>query len=228
MDCWICGQPGDSAEHLMKVSDLRSAFGVISQVKPLYVHSKRAKNARKRTVRDDAFKSKALLCSTCNNSLSQPYDRAWERLSAALRELPALRPKQLVRLDKIYPHPRASMLDVHLFFLKLFGCRIAEEGIPIDIRPFAEALVHRKSHPGIFIAIGPTSFSLPGKTILGWTEISVAQREDGSCAYAQWFYHVQNVAVLIMYAEPGEHRQGLAQAWHPSTQGRLLQMARFA
>ncbi|WP_211440936.1 hypothetical protein [Collimonas humicola] len=211
----------------MKGSDIRSSFGRVSQDRPLYVHSKLGKNVQVRTIRDSAFKSKALLCSRCNNALTQPYDRAWERLSAALRGHPSLKPRQLIKLNKVFERPRESMLDVHLYFVKLFGCRIAENSIPIDIKPFADALLQRAAHPQVFIAIGPSSLLLPGKTILEFSEIDTLKLADDRHVYAQWTYRVNNVTVLIMYAEPGQRRQGLSQSWHPSTQGRLLSLARI-
>ena len=227
MDCWICGRPANSDEHLLKASDLRACFGIVSQDRPLYFHSAVVRNVRKRSVRDTAFKSKAQLCADCNNAKSQPYDKAWERLSAELRARRSIQAGQLIKLNKVFKRPvRDAMLDVHLYFVKLFGCRIVEHGIPIDVRPFAEAFLQRKSHSRVFIAIGPAPFSVRGKKMAGLSEIETAQL-GGRCAYATWFYHVDNLAVNIMYAEPGEKRQGLGQSWHPDTVGRLLPMARF-
>jgi hypothetical protein len=201
-------------------------FGAVSQDKRIYMHSSKARNVPKRTVKDAAFKSKALLCSNCNNTLSQPYDKAWEKLSASLRNHGSLKPRRFVKLNKIFPQHRKRMLDVHLYFVKLFGCHIVENRIPIDIGSFAEAVLNGTAHPRVFIAIGPTTFS-EGKKIAGWSEIHGAQTDDGRCIFAQWFYHVDNVAVLVMYAEPGPRWARLSQAWHPNTQGRLLQLASF-
>ena len=38
---------------------------------------------------------------------------------------------------------------------------------------------------------------------------------DGKVAFATWFYNVGDLAVNVMYALPGEQRQGLEVAWQP-------------
>ncbi|MBN3770707.1 hypothetical protein [Burkholderia sp. Se-20378] len=226
--CWICGSTADSGEHLLKASDLRGLFGLVSQSHPLYMHSNAARNVPKRTIKDRAFKSKALLCADCNNAKSQPYDRAWERLSDDLRRRQTLRSGELIKLKNVFKRPaKEALLDTHLYFVKLFGCRIVEHQIPINVRPFADAFLARKAHPYVFIAIGPTPFSAQGKKLAGWSEIH-AQNVGGRCVFATWFYHVADVAVNIIYAEPGQNRMGLTQAWHPDSAGRLLRMARFS
>jgi len=225
--CWICGAVADSAEHLLKASDLRGLFGTVSQSHPLYLHSDAARNVPKRTIKDPAFKSKALLCADCNNAKSQPYDRAWERLSDDLRRRDSLRPGQLIKINKVFKRPaKEALLDTHLYFVKLFGCRIVENKIPIDVRPFAEAFLQRRAHPHVFIAIGPTVFGAQGRRIAGWSEVH-GHNVHGRCVFASWFYHVADVAVSIMYAEPDQRRVGLTHAWHPDSAGTMLRMARF-
>ncbi|WP_043345114.1 hypothetical protein [Cupriavidus basilensis] len=227
MDCWICGKAAETGEHLMKVSDLRGLFGHVSQNKLLYVHSSKARNVPKRTVMDPAFKSKALLCADCNNNLSQPYDKAWEQLSGDLRSRPSIRPGDSIEMAEVFKQPvEDALLDTHLYFVKLFGCLIAEHKVPIDLRPFASAFLTRTAHPHVFIAIGPTPSHEPGTRVAGWTEVN-GNDVDGRCTFAYWSYHVGIVAVRILYAEPGMRHKELVQAWHPDTAGRLMLMASF-
>lgn len=225
MDCWICGQPADSGEHMLKASDLRATFGSVSQNRPVFLHSSSARNVLKRTIKDVAFKSKAQLCGHCNSTLTQPYDRAWEALSAGLRMAAPLRSGRVIKLNKIFKSPHSGVLDAHLYFVKHFGCRIAEHGLPIEIAGFSKAILTRTAHPQVFIAIGPSLYGAKGKKIAGWSEIEAAILPDGRCAYAQYLYHLPEVTVLVMYALPGERRKGLLQSWHPSGQGRLLRIA---
>ncbi|KQZ28071.1 hypothetical protein [Duganella sp. Root1480D1] len=213
---------------MLKASDLRATFGNVSQNRQLYLHSDLARNIRKRTIKDDGFKSKARLCGHCNSTLTQPYDRAWEQLSAALRSRAPLRVGQLLKLNKVFKSPSARMLDVHLYFVKHFGCRIAEFGLSIDIVGFSKALLGRTAHPEVFLAIGPSLHPKIGKKIAGWSEIEARVLPDGRCAYAQYFYHLPTLTVLIMYALPGQRRKGLAQAWHPDKQSRLLRIAKLS
>ena len=81
MKCWICGNEGDSGEHLVKASDIRNYFGNISIDSPVYTHNDYKRNIPIRSIKSNRFKSKALICKYCNNTRTQPHDRAWESLS---------------------------------------------------------------------------------------------------------------------------------------------------
>ena len=47
-----------------------------------------------------------------------------------------------------------EMLNVHLYFVKLFGCHIAGNNIPIDITGFSDAIMHGKLHPRVYLKFG--------------------------------------------------------------------------
>jgi hypothetical protein len=51
------------------------------------------------------------------------------------------------------------MKHVHLFFLKLFGCMICEakangHGIPINVKPFSDAIMLNRPHPEVYLQFG--------------------------------------------------------------------------
>lgn len=106
------------------------------------------------------------------------------------------------------------MQNVHLYFIKLFGCHIKEAGIPIDLKTFANAILNEKAHPQVYLKFGRIS-SPVGTAMAGSTDIDTAQLPDGSCAFASWFYEIGELAINIMFAIDGEERQGLVGAWHP-------------
>jgi hypothetical protein len=114
------------------------------------------------------------------------------------------------------------MLGVHLFFLKLFGCLIAENNIPIKIEQFAQSIMQGVPHPKVWLAFW-TSLHHPSIKHVGCSQVETAQLA-GRVAYASWFYVVDKVAVNVMYAEPGEHRKGLVHAWHPSSVGKHVRI----
>lgn len=226
MKCWICGDNANSGEHLIKASDLKLLFGRVTQKAPLYFHTDLQRNQAVGGIKSDKLKYRALLCARCNNERTQPHDRAWERLSTYLLERqPPIRPGMLVRLDRVFPGSVAkSMLGVHLFFLKLFGCLIAENNIPINIEPFAQSIMQGVPHPKVWIAFG-TGLHHPGIKHAGCSAVEAAILE-GRIACASWFYVVDKVAVNVMYAELGEHhRKGLGHAWHPSSVGKYVHIA---
>lgn len=224
MKCWICGDEANSGEHLIKASDLKSLFGHVTQKSLLYFHTDLNRNQPIEGIKSDKLKYRALLCARCNNERTQPHDMAWERLSTYLREqqLP-IRPGMLVCLDRVFPgRVSKSMLGVHLFFLKLFGCLITENNIPIKIEQFAQSIMQGVPHPKVWLALS-TGLHHPSIKYVGCSKVETAQLA-GRVAYASWFYVVDKVAVNVMYAEPGEHRKGLIHAWHPSRVGKHVRI----
>ena len=107
------------------------------------------------------------------------------------------------------------MLNVHLFFAKLFGCIIVEHKLPIDIAGFSQAILKRQAHPYLFLAFAPRVGPL-GKAMVGASDLQTAQLA-GRVAYATWIYHLEQFSVYVIYAMPGEIRKGLIDSWHPST-----------
>ena len=115
------------------------------------------------------------------------------------------------------------MRSVHLYFTKLFGCLIVDGGIPIETDPFAAAIMSGQPHSQLYLAFG--HLAMPLETV-GGSDIAMAQA-DGKVAFATWLYNVGDLAVRVMYALPGEQRQGLEAAWHPSMGVNRLPFTRF-
>ena len=225
MKCWICGNDGTTREHKTKASDLRALFPNVTQKQPIFLHTDQEKNQKIGSVKSAKLKFSSRICAECNNVRTAKYDRAWESLSKFLREKePSINKGDVICLDKVFPkHVAHSMLDVHLFFVKLFGCIIIEKGLPINIAPFSEAIMCQKPHPKVYIAFGP---ALDSGTGVSDMEMAINNR-NGKCAFATWFYIVGSVLVNVMYAEPNERRQGLVHAWHPSTISKYLHISNF-
>lgn len=213
--CWVCGAPSNSREHKTKRSDLQAAFGRISQAAPLYLHSASRRNRRIGSLKADLLKSNAPFCHDCNTTLTQPYDLAWEILSNGLRHHPNLRPGGAIRINRIVSYDtRRCMVDAQLFFVKLFGCHVAENNIPIGLGSFARALRSRKAHPHVYLRFGVGPM-LAGERVTGMSDMPLAMLPDGSCAFATWIYNIAGLSVNVMYAIPGEKRDGLVGSWHP-------------
>lgn len=224
MKCWICGDEANSGEHLIKASDLKSLFGHVTQNKPIYFHTSAKRNQLIRGIKSDKLKYRARICSRCNNERTQQHDRAWEMLSEYLRSrTPPIQKGTVIRLDKVFPGAvQRSMLNLHLFFLKLFGCLIAEYSIPLDISKFSTAILGETPHPKVHIAFW-TGLHDQSLKHVGRTPVQTATL-NRKIVYAEWFYIIDRVAVNIIYAEPTEHRKGLVHAWHPSTVGKRVRV----
>ncbi len=223
MKCWICGANADSGEHLVKASDIRAVFGPVSQIKPLFFHTKERRNRSVPGVRANILKSGARICAKCNNQRTQPHDRAWENLSQYLRSRePFFRVGDRVRLAKVFPGAvRSSMLRVHLYFVKVFGCLILEHDIPINLELFSKALIQETPHPYIYIGLCPPISR--GLKSVGMSDVNTASLH-GRVVFAVWYYMSDRFSVRIMYAEPSERRQGLVGAWHPASASKCIRV----
>lgn len=227
MDCWICGKEGVTGEHLVKASDIRSFFGDFSQQSPLYFHTKGKRNIPVGSSRSDRFKSKAKICVTCNSDTTQPYDEAWELLSAYLREnfFKVCRSGR-IDLSKVFPgSTRKSLLYVHLYFVKLFGCLIAEHHIPIDIFPFATALTTGTAHKNIYLAIGP-QLGHPKRKFAGLTPVEAVDK-NGVTVFATWFYILGDVVVDVIYSADEQYMRVVRDYWHPTQHSKMIRVSRF-
>jgi hypothetical protein len=122
-NCWICESAvADSGEHKSKKSDLKAVFGGPDAPR---------------------LKWTSVICGYCNSTRTQPHDMAWETLHAELRKrVPSLKPGVRVLGNSVFRHDTArAMLNVHLYFAKAFGCTLVVEKAPLDIAPFAKAIM---------------------------------------------------------------------------------------
>lgn len=232
MKCWICRtEDAATREHLVKASDLRALFDKPSQAKPLFFNASnqqsrsRCRNVKVGSLKSDTLKFKHRICLACNSKRTQPYDYAWERGSRELRSaVSRLLAKGSFRANWLFPYDtRRCMLQMHLYFTKLFGCLIVEGNIPIDVAPLAKALTERQPCPHIYLAFGHLSLPV---VAAGGSDVDTDQL-NGQVAFASWLYHVSDLAVKVMYARPGEQREGLKVAWHPRMGAKRLSFSRF-
>jgi hypothetical protein len=219
MKCWICGHPANSGEHMIKASDLRDRFGAVSPDEPLYMHKLGRRNIPVRGLKSRLLMSAAPMCAECNNVRTQPYDMAWQRLSQHLgRRVTPLEVGHVIKLLQIFEgRVRASLLDVHLYFVKSFGCKAVEGSANFELQPFRDALLKRQPHPHIHVAFSPPLED--GVRRLTSTHIRALDNDfTGRTVFGVWLYALDFVAVRVAYAEPGfENRNALVGSWHPST-----------
>lgn len=221
--CWICGDEGETREHRAKASDLRAILPSPKRENPIFLHTATRRNIKVGSLKAKALKFKHRICLNCNSARTQPHDRAWETFSDALRSrTPPVAIGQFVRCNGVFRSDTSKwMLRLHLYFVKLFGCQIAEENIQIDIKPFSRAILEERPHPHLYLAFGPN----PGWSVSG-SDMHV-EHLNGKPAYAVFFYGVGALCVSVMYALPGEKRDGLAHAWHPRIGCQRLTMTQF-
>lgn len=224
--CWICNEPNaKTAEHRLKSSDAKATFGVLTQARPIFLHTATERNKRVQTLRSLELCFKDKLCEACNTKLTQPYDRAWERFSSTLRgRASRLRPGDRIRANGTFPYDtKRQLIKVQLFFVKLFLGMIVEGDVPIPTESFRQALRNGTPHPNVYLKLGLLGV-FNGRPVAGASNMMIAQPEtDGRTRYGVWLYEPgSGVAVMVMYAAPGEQREGLKGAWHPTTRPTMM------
>jgi hypothetical protein len=220
--CWICGGPADSAEHMVKASDVRSQFGHVTQHKRLFRHSKSQLNVPIKGAKAEALKFRPSLCKYCNNTRTQPHDRAWEELSEHLRKQCAIRQGLQVPLDEVFGTMATdSLLHMHLYFLKLFGCYGVEYAVPLPMNAFAVSILSGTAHPHFYLSF----VAMP--SMAAKPEISVGELRGlhvkGKLVGAIWHYAVGTIGVAIAYSEHG--RPSIGKPWHPDDRLTVLTLA---
>lgn len=221
--CWICGGDATTGEHLIKRSDLKQIFGEPQIGAPLFLHNVNKTNLKVQGLNSKALKLEKSLCSKCNNQVTQPYDRAWEQLSAFIAEhKDRLRPQSIIRADRVYAtHSNLMMRYVQLYFVKLFGCLIVSNVIDFDLSSFARSLQSRKFHPDVFLKFGCVPRS---EQIVGVAGLSTAiENRSGVIAGAQWFYELEGIAVNVIYSPVPGLWTDTDGSWHPARKkGRIV------
>ncbi len=222
MSCWICSDPADTGEHMIKVSDLRALFGHTSLHKPLYRRVNGDAQEKVPGVRSEKLKFRTRLCAYCNNARTQAHDKSWEALVAYLRKRnPQIHPGDVVRVAHAFNNGvRPGLLGVHLYFAKLTGCLVLDGDVPLDTRPLAEAILQNRPHPNLYLSflaladrrIQRHAFITPVETIT----------VGGNLLGAQWFYVVGRFGVHVTYAKVLHNRKKQVRLWHPLDSERTI------
>jgi hypothetical protein len=226
--CWICKtNAADSGEHKTKRSDLLAVLGSPTQTQPFYYHDLHKANRPVGSLDAKILKSPVRICAHCNNTRTQPHDFAWEEMSDRLRSR-QIRVGQWVRADRIFrAFTKREMTNVHLFFVKLFGCMLAEatgngHNVPIDIDPFSRAIMSGRPHPEVHLQFGRHD------GMIGRTNLHCWKTDPHESILAAWLYELDTIAVSVMFIQSGrfQHRWDL---WHPHshTSRKRFQIADF-
>lgn len=217
--CWICGAEANSAEHMVKASDVRAIFPGLSHHTPAYRQSSQRLNEPVRGAKSPILKFKPSLCQHCNNARSQPWDRAWESLERGVREArPALRRGSRIPLATIFPSSRReSMMNVHQYFTKLIGCIAVEYAVPLPVQSFAQHLRDGVPDPSLrLVFVHIPAHSTRARIQVGHVQ-SWTGDQTGQSVAAVWHYIVGSLGVAVSYVRPGFSgmRFTSVQGWHP-------------
>jgi hypothetical protein len=115
------------------------------------------------------------------------------------RTWPRIRARGFFNLAVPFPAgTRAAAINVHLYFVKVFGCKLHADHAAIDLAPFSRALLSGRPHPeiGLNIAHSPVG---DGKILAYDSEVHTMRNQAGVFDGLIWLYLVHPVAVKVSY-----------------------------
>jgi hypothetical protein len=126
---WCQERDADSREHKFKRSDLirEHGRGELRAGRTLVTH-RGEKAYEHRSTKNDALKFSPSLCSDCNNSRSQPFDRAYDRFIEWIfeNEERVLADRSIDLEEALGSEWARTSEDILRYFVKHICCRLAE------------------------------------------------------------------------------------------------------
>jgi hypothetical protein len=128
--CWWCQmRPADSREHKIKRTDLVRVHGrgELRGSRTLVVRSGE-RSTEHRSTKNDALKFSPSMCAYCNNTRSQPFDRAYDEfIEWVLANDATVLAERRIDLTAVFAFDENGKAeDVLRFFVKHVCCRLAE------------------------------------------------------------------------------------------------------
>jgi hypothetical protein len=140
--CWWCGAVADSREHKYKRTDLARIFGPGPYVgDAAVVRGVAGLSLQVQGPKSGEVKFPPVLCATCNNARSQPFDSAYDAFTEFItqQETPILQTRRF-RFSEVYGAEwRSAKENLAKYYVKHIGCRLADAGIRVE-RPMLDYL----------------------------------------------------------------------------------------
>lgn len=215
MKCWICeAAEANSGEHLILHAVLREAFKGITQQKPAFYHSSKHSNFPVAGFSKHRFKFPKVICEFCNNTVTQNYDSAFLLFFRHMQnQKRSILKKGRINLNRIYNGERFGLIELYLYFLKVYGCTLVADGKVLrDPRQWMllrQSILQKKilfdgAHIGIHI-----DHTLPHKQSVSFMPF-IERRYQGLMIELVWF-----VVMITVPFRP--HGKKWGRAWNPST-----------
>lgn len=213
--CWICiSNPAETGEHWAKASNVRDYFRKPTQQQPLYLQKNWVFDAKIGSDKSKKLKFGKSLCLDCNSSRTQPYDEAWDTIFEYLQtNWMKIRARGSFNLSHVFPDdPQGSMVRVQLYFIKVFGCLVHEEKVPLFGTGFSRYLYNAIRDPEVELAF---CHSDQGRKMALRSEIHVWGR-PGHIDGTVWLYLFSPVGVKVFYRRKGAALSIPSHVWNPN------------
>ena len=135
-NCWICNNEATTGEHKVKKSTLKKLFSNDFKKQEMSYYKDR-KLVKIQGVDSAKVKYEKVLCSTCNNEFTQPFDLAYDIfLNYIVENFIVISQKRMINFYDIYkddfPQKQTNLFK---YFVKIFGCDLSNNGfsVPQDL-----------------------------------------------------------------------------------------------
>jgi len=133
--CWICGLPANSREHKIKRSDFVRRYGRQSfQSLGGMLHFLAGEAHEVQGPNDKRLTYDPMICSDCNNTKSQPWDKAYEQFERWVFEHSRETLKRrFILMEEVFGSDNFSSAcpAFYKYFVKAFGCRLVNSGMAV-------------------------------------------------------------------------------------------------
>ena len=216
--CWICrARLADSAEHRINKSDLRSFTGN----RPFFFHDEANRNVAVRSLNAPYLKYDKILCTTCNTTVTQPHDYAWQEFASILRSR-RVGAKSAVALNSIYgTRSQSKSVALQLFFAKKIGCAVASASSKVDVSALGDAIIQGNPCDGLALALMPPRMLGGGPALHETFGEALCDRSTLKLTYAEMAQHFEWGAVHIVYDPNAWIPRGSRAMWQPGGPNRL-------
>jgi len=139
LNCWICGSEANSKEHKFKSSDLKRSFG--KQFSQSVILRLGDEDKKLQGPNSSLVKHEAPICQKCNNDLTSPHDKAYDKLiSGTINNFEINRSRQFIDTREFYgDNWQMEIRNLYKYFAKQIGSRIvdaANSQYPISLKKF--------------------------------------------------------------------------------------------
>ncbi len=136
--CWICKADSETGEHRVKKSDLVHRFGKGPYTgNEALIHVKADETKPLQGPNSQLVKHAKNLCADCNNTFTQPFDKAYEEfIEWVMSHEPEVLSRRVIDFEAVYGDEwEWKQRNLFKYFAKCFGNRIDESNrsVPLDV-----------------------------------------------------------------------------------------------
>jgi len=119
-----------------------------------------------------------------------------------------------------------QLVRAQLYFVKIFGCKLLENAIPLDLESLSEALVSGNAHPDIGLNFVDSPFD-DGEAVAFQGDLYTMGNGRGEIHGITWLYLIHPVAVKVSYIKRGARLYVPGDRWNPASGNTVIRLSPF-